>query len=83
MNHTSVWQLQEAKSKFSELVESAVSKGAQVITRRGVETVVVLSMEEFNQLKKPREDLLSFFKNSPKIDLDSKRSKDKDRYIKL
>jgi antitoxin Phd len=83
MNNTGVWQLQDAKSKFSELVELALSKGAQFVTKRGVETVVVLSIEEFNELKKPKDDLLTFFQRSPKIDLDTKRKKDMDRMINL
>jgi prevent-host-death family protein len=36
------WQLQEAKNRFSEVVEEALKEGPQVITRRGVETAVVL-----------------------------------------
>ncbi len=31
----SVWQLQEAKNKFSEVVEAALKDGPQVITKRG------------------------------------------------
>ena len=63
MNMTSAWQLQDAKSKFSELVESALSKGPQLVTKRGINSVVVISMEEFNRLKKPKGDLVSFFNN--------------------
>jgi len=83
MNMTSTWQLQDAKSKFSELVESALSKGPQLVTKRGVNSVVVISMEEFNRLKKPKGDLVSFFNKAPKIDLDIERKKDMDRSISL
>lgn len=44
------WQLQEAKAKFSELVDKAEKEGAQVITRRGVETVVILPVSEWKRL---------------------------------
>lgn len=77
------WQLQDAKSKFSELVESAISKGPQFVTKRGVKTVVVISIEEFNKLKKPKESLVSFFSSVPRIDLDIERKKDFDRNISL
>ncbi len=80
---TSAWQLQDAKSKFSELVESALSKGPQLVTKRGINSVVVISMEEFNRLKKPKGDLVSFFNKAPKIDLDTERKKDMDRSIAL
>jgi len=38
-----IWPLQDAKNKFSEVVNNAVHRGPQIITRRGVQTVVVLS----------------------------------------
>jgi prevent-host-death family protein len=37
-----IWALQDAKNKFSELVDKAVGDGPQVVTRHGKETVVVL-----------------------------------------
>ena len=51
MSITHAWQLQDIKSKFSELVELAISKGPQFVTKRGVKSVVVISIDEFNRLK--------------------------------
>lgn len=45
------WQLQEAKSRFSELVEETLTNGPQTVTRRGVEAVVVISLTEFKRMK--------------------------------
>ena len=45
------WQLQDAKARFSELVDKAEKEGAQVITRRGVETAVIIPIEEWKRLK--------------------------------
>lgn len=45
------WQLQEAKSRFSELVDQTLSQGPQTITRRGVEAVVIISLEEYKRFK--------------------------------
>ncbi len=45
------WQVQDAKARFSELVETTVKKGPQIVTRRGVETVVVVPIEEWNRLQ--------------------------------
>ena len=39
------WQLQEAKAKFSELVQKAIDEGPQTVTRHGKDAVVVLSAE--------------------------------------
>lgn len=45
------WQLQEAKSRFSELIDDTLEKGPQVVTRRGVDTAVIVSVEEWQKLK--------------------------------
>jgi prevent-host-death family protein len=46
------WQLQDAKAKFSKVVDDAVAKGPQIVTKRGVETAVVISFEEWQQSQK-------------------------------
>jgi prevent-host-death family protein len=45
-----IWSLQDAKQRFSELVDRARSEGAQVVTRRGREVVVVLAVERYHEL---------------------------------
>ena len=45
------WQVQHAKARFSELLDAALKKGAQVVTRRGVETAVVVPIEEWRRLQ--------------------------------
>lgn len=44
------WQLQEAKQKFSELVERTIAEGPQEVTRRGERAIVVLSAAEYDRL---------------------------------
>lgn len=44
------WQLQEAKSRFSEVVDLTISEGPQMVTRRGHEAVVVLSARDYRRL---------------------------------
>ena len=72
------WQLQDAKSKFSQLVERAMHNKPQFVTRHGHNAVVVLSFEEYKKIIKPKNDLVTFLRNSPlaDIDLDTARSKD-------
>ena len=74
------WQLQEAKNRLSEVVDKALHQGPQVITRRGVETAVVVSVEEFRKLQRPETDLVDFFRASPLfgMDLDLERSRNED-----
>ena len=79
------WQLQNAKNKFSNLVDKAQHNGPQVVTKHGKDAVVVLSIDEYKKLIKPKNSLLKFFQNSPlsKINLDIKRNKDLPRDIEL
>ena len=37
-----LWAVQDAKARFSELLDSCVSEGPQVVTRRGVEEAVLV-----------------------------------------
>ena len=50
------WQLQEAKNRFSEVVNRALKDGAQTITRHGKAVVVVLSQEDFRRLAPAKEE---------------------------
>ncbi len=45
------WQLQEAKSRFSELVEQSLSVGPQWVTRRGAEAVVVIAAAQYRKIQ--------------------------------
>jgi antitoxin Phd len=72
-----VWQLQEAKNKFSEVVEEALKKGPQTITRRGVETVVVLSSAEYQRIILSKTRLSDFFRESPLANTDLDLTRDK------
>jgi prevent-host-death family protein len=59
------WQLQDAKNKFSNLVEKAQREGPQVVTKHGKESVVVLSVRDYQRLTRPKIDLISFLRQSP------------------
>jgi len=79
------WQLQEAKSRLSQVVEHALREGPQTITLRGKPAVVVVSFEEFQNLTRPCTSLREFFRQSPLYgtDLDLGRSKDVSREVQL
>ena len=83
--NTGTWQLQDAKSKFSHLVKEAQQKGPQFVTKHGKKAVVVISIEEYEQMTKPKTDLVTFLRNSPlaNLELDITRSKDFPRDISL
>ena len=46
------WSLQDAKNKFSEVVNAADAGEPQIVTKRGIPTAVVLSMKEFSAYQK-------------------------------
>ena len=69
------WPIQEAKNKLSKVVEEAIEKGPQILTRRGVEVAVILSVDEYIQLKKKQTSLSEFFRQSPLADLDLERDR--------
>ncbi|NCC31163.1 MAG: type II toxin-antitoxin system Phd/YefM family antitoxin [Chloroflexia bacterium] len=64
-----VWQLQEAKNKFSEVVEEAMKHGPQVVTKRGIETVIIIAYEEYQKLLLNQQKLSEFFQTSPLTDV--------------
>jgi prevent-host-death family protein len=70
-----IWQLQEAKNKFSEVVEEALKHGPQVITKRGIETAIVLSYNEYRKMLLNQQKLSDFFRESPlvRVELDLNR----------
>lgn len=75
MSHA--WQLQEAKNKFSNLVERAQQEGPQVVTKHGKEAVVVLSVDDYKKITKPKDSLIKFLQKSPLGDLELDLSRDK------
>jgi len=77
------WEFQEAKNRFSDVVEAALKTGPQTITRRGSAVVVVLSVRDYRRLTRRPESLVEFFQNSPLrgVDLDLERDKDLPREV--
>ena len=52
------WHVQDAKARFSELVETSLAEGPQIVTRRGVETAVLVAIDEWRRMeKRARPDL--------------------------
>jgi prevent-host-death family protein len=70
------WQLQEAKNKFSEVVEEALKHGPQVITKRGKETVIVLSYADYRKMMLAQKKLSDFFRESPLVGIDLDLTRD-------
>jgi len=72
------WQLRDARSRFSELVRRAIAEGPQIVTRRGVEVVVVVSKDDFAAMQRTRRSLVEFFRASPLVGVEL--GLERDRY---
>lgn len=84
------WPLQDAKAKFSAVVDEAMKRGPQRVTRRGEDVVVVLSIKTFQELSRRRGEgdggLVKFFRDSPLVALPPdafKRDPDVGREVSL
>jgi prevent-host-death family protein len=60
------WKLQDAKARFSEVVDRALANGPQLVTRHGTNAVVVISFEQFCTTA-PAQNFKSFLLSSQGI----------------
>ncbi|GMU54379.1 MAG: hypothetical protein AMXMBFR33_35250 [Candidatus Xenobia bacterium] len=79
------WQLQEAKNRLSEVIREAQEHGPQTITVRGHDAVVVVAVEQYRQLTRPRRSMWEFLRASPLVgvELELDRSPDTGREVEL
>ncbi len=59
------WTVAEAKAKFSEIIDRAMSEGPQTITRKGRTAAVVVGAEEWQRKTMRAGNLAEFFAGSP------------------
>jgi prevent-host-death family protein len=45
------WSVQDAKARFSEFLETCLTEGPQVLTRRGAEAAVLVPMADWRRLE--------------------------------
>jgi antitoxin Phd len=78
------WQVQEAKTRFSELIERARTEGPQTITRHGAARAVVLSVEDYQALAAHKPDFKAHLLGGPKFDdFSVTRNRDTGRDVEL
>lgn len=46
------WQVQDAKARFSELLETSLRDGPQIVTKRGVEAAALVPIEQWRRLER-------------------------------
>jgi prevent-host-death family protein len=79
------WTVAEAKAKFSEIIDRAMSEGPQTITRKGRTAAVVVGADEWQRKTKRAGNLAEFFAGSPLrgSELKVRRPKVRPRKIRL
>lgn len=78
------WAVADAKARFSEMIDRALTEGPQTITRKGKKTVVVVSAEEWERRVRRQGNLADFFAASPlRRSREVERLKDGPREIPL
>jgi len=55
------WPLQDAKNRFSQVVELARKNGPQTVTKHGEAVAVIVSFDEFKAMSRPKETVAQFF----------------------
>jgi len=69
--HLATWQVQDAKARFSEFLDATIKKGPQVVTRRGIETAVMVPIEEWHRLQEAARPSLKDWLLDPEPRFDS------------
>jgi len=78
------WQLQQAKTRLSEVIKEAHAKGPQIITRHGTERAVLLSIGDYRALVAQKPNLIEYLLGGPKVEgFDIEPSRDMGREIEL
>jgi antitoxin Phd len=79
-----IWQVQEAKTRLSEVIERARTEGPQTITRHGAERAIVISIEDYRALVAHQPDFKAHLLGGPKVDdFSIDRDRDTGRSIDL
>ena len=80
-----VWTPEDAKNSFDSLMEEVLAHHAQIIELKNQQKIIVISLEDYKKIMKPKNTLVDFFKKSPLYDLplDLERDKDTGRTIEL
>jgi antitoxin Phd len=77
------WQIQEAKARFSEMVERALKEGPQTVTRRGKPVVVVVPADIYRRLRTGGKSFKALLASAPLQGVEIRRSRDTGRVVDL
>jgi prevent-host-death family protein len=70
------WQIQQAKARFSEMVERACKEGPQTVTRHGKAVAVLVPAEEYRRLRAGGKSFKELLAAAPLKGVEISRSRD-------
>jgi antitoxin Phd len=76
------WKLQDAKARFSEVVERALHDGPQIVTRHGENAVMIVAYRDFIGAE-PAQDFKDFLMSTPRLGLEIKPLRRRPRVTEL
>jgi len=77
------WQIQEAKARFSEMVERTLREGPQTVTRRGKPVAVLVRADQYQRLRAGGKPFKALLASAPLEGVEMRRSRDTARVIQL
>jgi len=77
------WQIQEAKARFSEMVQRTLKEGAQTVTRHGKPVAVLVPADEYRRLRSGGKSFKTLLASAPLEGIEIRRSRDTGRTIDL
>ena len=63
------WTMQDAKARFSELLETTLAQGPQMVTKRGVDAAVLVPVDDWRRLEGKRSAMEVLLGPGPRFDL--------------
>lgn len=75
------WQIQEAKARFSEMVERTLKEGPQTVTRHGKAVAVLVPAEEYRRLRTGGQSFKALLASAPLEGVEIRRSRDSGRIV--
>ncbi|MEV6491864.1 type II toxin-antitoxin system Phd/YefM family antitoxin [Actinoplanes sp. NPDC051633] len=80
-----MWQVQEVKQRFSEVLRAAKNGGPQIVTKRGEEVAVVIDIADYRRMRGETVSFMRFLQSGPVVDdgLDIERSTEPSRDVDL
>jgi prevent-host-death family protein len=66
------WPVQDAKARFSELLDTCVAEGPQLVTKRGTDVAVLVPIDEWRHIQKSTRPTLKelLLGDGPRFELD-------------